>query len=237
MRCSISSSQSSLPGEALESSKQRAIDETAAAAACFLSTSAPHMARNQKRKRAASPADEEGDAKRDKAETSASAATAGGGAAGAGASSSDGEAAAESLRITPASQKDVGPAAKGRVMSAFEGYLTVVSGMYFNGDARASVKGKPKRDPSILPLQRRSTLGMLTSPARRERPLDEWNPRELAAFEASICAVGKNFSAIQKQVRTKSTKEIVEFFYLWKKTSHYDAWKKGYEKEYEIVEE
>ena len=202
-------------------------------APCFFPTLL-HMARNQKRKRAASPADaEEGDAKRDKSETAASSSAGG----GAGASSSEGETVAASPGITPASQKDVGPAAKGRVMSAFEGYLTVVSGMYFNGDARASVKGKPKRDPSILPLQRRSTLGMLTSPARRERPLDEWNPRELAAFEAAICAVGKNFSAIQKQVRTKSTKEIIEFFYLWKKTSHYDAWKKGYEKEYEIVEE
>ena len=62
--CSISSSQSSLPGEAFELEQaERAIDETAAAAACFLSTSAPHMARNQKRKRAASPADEEGDAR------------------------------------------------------------------------------------------------------------------------------------------------------------------------------
>eukprot|EP00937_MAST-01D_sp_MAST-1D-sp2_P002847 g2847.t1 len=190
------------------------------------------MGRNVKRKRTVSPAlGEEGAASKRAAPDAATA-----GAAGDTAANGD-EPSAVFASVAPATQKDVGPAAKGRVMAAFEGYLTVVSGMYYNGDASARVKGKPKRDPSILPLQRRSTLGMLTSPARREKPLDNWNPREVATFEAAICAVGKNFNAIQKQVRTKSTKEIVEFFYLWKKTSHYDAWKRDYEKEYEIVEE
>jgi hypothetical protein len=29
-------------------------------------------------------------------------------------------------------------------------------------------------------------------------------------------------------VRTKTVKEIIEFYYDWKKTSHYIAWKKNY---------
>ena len=201
------------------------------------------MVRQAKRKRGPSPANEEAagsDAKREKAsagEQGDGAAAEDGGAEAAGSSAAADAAELEVSGITPASQKDAGPGAKGRLMSSFEGFLTVVGGMYYNGDTAARTKGHPKRDPSILPLQRRSTLGIITSPVRREKPLENWNPREIAAFEATICAAGKNFHAIQKQVKTKTTKEIIEFFYLWKKTSHYDEWKKIYEKEYEIVDE
>lgn len=30
------------------------------------------------------------------------------------------------------------------------------------------------------------------------------------------------------QVKTKSTKEVIEFYYDWKKTDHYAEWKKSY---------
>jgi hypothetical protein len=29
-------------------------------------------------------------------------------------------------------------------------------------------------------------------------------------------------------VKTKTTKEVIEFYYDWKKTSHYKEWKKNY---------
>ena len=40
---------------------------------------------------------------------------------------------------------------------------------------------------------------------------------------------GKHFHTIQRMVKTKTTKEVVEFYYIWKKTSHYDMWKTVYE--------
>lgn len=30
------------------------------------------------------------------------------------------------------------------------------------------------------------------------------------------------------QIKTKSTQEIIEFYYMWKKTTHYQQWKKSY---------
>ena len=32
----------------------------------------------------------------------------------------------------------------------------------------------------------------------------------------------------QKHVKTKNTKEVIEFYYIWKKTAHYKVWKKQY---------
>jgi hypothetical protein len=56
-----------------------------------------------------------------------------------------------------------------------------------------------------------------------------WSPYEIACFEGSITLLGKNFHQIQKIVRTKSIKEIIEFYYIWKMTSHYQQWKKNFE--------
>ena len=42
---------------------------------------------------------------------------------------------------------------------------------------------------------------------------------------------GKDFYAISKEfppMATKSTQQIVDFYYLWKKTAHYKKWKKTY---------
>lgn len=39
------------------------------------------------------------------------------------------------------------------------------------------------------------------------------------------CSSPPLFSA---QVQTKTVKEIIEFYYEWKKTSHYLNWKKSY---------
>ncbi len=42
---------------------------------------------------------------------------------------------------------------------------------------------------------------------------------------------GKHFHIISKFVKTKSTKEIIEFYYIWKKTCHYRRWKNGFVEE------
>lgn len=65
----------------------------------------------------------------------------------------------------------------------------------------------------------------------RVRPttiLEQWNPREIALFEAAMYLHGKEFHKIQTVIRTKTTKDIVAFYYVWKKTSHYSKWKQQY---------
>jgi len=69
------------------------------------------------------------------------------------------------------------------------------------------------------------TLDLLLSPLRKPHVLDSWCPREIALFEAGICAVGKDFHAIARLITTKSCKECVDFYYVWKKSSHYALWK------------
>ena len=58
--------------------------------------------------------------------------------------------------------------------------------------------------------------------------LERWTPFEVAVFEASISLYGKRFTELHKIIRTKSCKEIIEFYYEWKKTHHYKQWKKAY---------
>lgn len=81
---------------------------------------------------------------------------------------------------------------------------------------------------SGIPLSRVNTLGYLTNPLRRRHAIEMWSPYEVAVFEACMTVYGKMFHKIQKQLITKSTKEIIEFYYFWKKTSHYKQWKKNY---------
>lgn len=58
--------------------------------------------------------------------------------------------------------------------------------------------------------------------------LECWNPREIALFEAGIWMHGKEFHKIALMVKTKSTKDVVAFYYIWKKTCHYQEWKAKY---------
>jgi len=48
------------------------------------------------------------------------------------------------------------------------------------------------------------TLDLLLSPLRKVHVLDNWAPREIALFEAGICAVGKDFHAIANLVRQQA---------------------------------
>ncbi|KFG44325.1 putative Myb-like DNA-binding domain protein [Toxoplasma gondii MAS] len=70
-----------------------------------------------------------------------------------------------------------------------------------------------------------SPLELLTSPLRKDNVIDLWGPKEVALFEAGICKYGKDFSALQRLIQTKTTCEIVDFYYLWKQTNRYLAWK------------
>jgi|EP00979_Chaetoceros_neogracilis_P001156 hypothetical protein len=78
------------------------------------------------------------------------------------------------------------------------------------------------------PVESISALSILTSPMRRPTVVEKWSPYEIAVFEAALSLVGKHFHKVQKFVKTKNTKEVVEFYYVWKKTVHYKVWKKQY---------
>ncbi|KAL3772610.1 hypothetical protein ACHAWU_002516 [Discostella pseudostelligera] len=76
------------------------------------------------------------------------------------------------------------------------------------------------------PIEQTTALGYLSSPLRRPSVIEKWSPYEIALFEGALAYHGKLFHLISKHfVTTKSTKEIIEFYYIWKKTSHGRRWK------------
>jgi hypothetical protein len=87
------------------------------------------------------------------------------------------------------------------------------------------------------PIEQVTALGYLTSPLRRPTVIEKWSPYEITTFEAAMTLHGKQFHLVQKWVKTKCTKEIVEFYYIWKKTSHYRRWKGQFESEIESEDE
>jgi hypothetical protein len=78
------------------------------------------------------------------------------------------------------------------------------------------------------PVEAISVLQFLKSPMRRSSVLERWSPLEVALFEAALAEYGKEFHKVQGEIKTKTTNEIVDFYYVWKKTPHYKLWKKQY---------
>lgn len=108
-------------------------------------------------------------------------------------------------------------------------YLNAIGGMYYRNHAAMQKDGAGggaevwvSSDYDKLEYP---TLDLLLSPLRKPHVLDLWCPREIALFEAGICAVGKDFHAIANLIGTKDCKECVDFYYIWKKSSHYAMWK------------
>ena len=77
-------------------------------------------------------------------------------------------------------------------------------------------------------LSRVNTLGYLTSSLRRPSVLEKWSPYDVAVFESCLTLFGKDFWQVSKILKSKSTMEVIEFYYSWKKTDHYKQWKRGY---------
>jgi len=61
---------------------------------------------------------------------------------------------------------------------------------------------------------------------------EKWSRREISSFQESLLRHGKDFSAVAKEIGSKSREECVMFYQLWKKvcSSEYDrvrtVWKK-----------
>mmetsp|Transcript_14383 Transcript_14383/g.23745 ORF Transcript_14383/g.23745 Transcript_14383/m.23745 type:complete len:211 (+) Transcript_14383:69-701(+) len=82
----------------------------------------------------------------------------------------------------------------------------------------------------MVATQRVTALGYLTSPLRRGTVWEDWSPKEVALFEAALFHYGKEFAKMKHAcLPHKTTKDVVAFYYVWKKTSHYQNWKKQYE--------
>ena len=64
-----------------------------------------------------------------------------------------------------------------------------------------------------------TTLDLLLSPIRRVTARESWNNKEIAIFEAAMCKYPKQFSTIAKLVKTKTTQEIVKFYYTSDETN------------------
>jgi hypothetical protein len=78
------------------------------------------------------------------------------------------------------------------------------------------------------PLEHISVLAFLKSPLRRPSIIEKWSPYEVSVFEGALLHHGKEFHLVSREIKTKSTKEVIDFYYIWKKTAHYKKWKEQY---------
>jgi Myb-like DNA-binding domain len=100
-------------------------------------------------------------------------------------------------------------------------------------DSLPTSTGASSSNPAMIPqsqyLVHLSALGYLKSAVRRPQVMERWSPYEIALFEAAIAEYGKEFAKIQREIGpTKTVAEVIEFYYLWKKTTHYPRWKQEY---------
>ena len=87
------------------------------------------------------------------------------------------------------------------------------------------------------PMESVSILSFLKSPLRRPSVMEKWSPYEIAVFEGSLLRFGKEFRQVSKQIGSKSTREVIDFYYIWKKTGHYQNWKARYVADHELVDD
>ncbi|KAF9424456.1 putative PHD type zinc finger protein with BAH domain-containing protein, partial [Podila epigama] len=81
-------------------------------------------------------------------------------------------------------------------------------------------------DRALLELQKNDfdadkALDIMAKLTKRDFDIRDWSAEEIAAFEEGIQACGHELFAIKNRVATRSMKDIVRFFYHWKKTERY----------------
>ena len=124
--------------------------------------------------------------------------------------------------------------AVGHLMMPPDKTVASISGCAGAGGAAAG-GGVGNVNPYSDGLERITTLGYLTSPLRQRTVWEDWSPREVALFEAALMQYGKDFSRIaHKHLMNKETKDVVAFYYIWKKTQHYKEWKRQYQPDDDI---
>jgi len=124
-------------------------------------------------------------------------------------------------------QKEQGIPQRWRAHQMAEDYISLASSITLPPISKLGPYGYT---PTIgqYPIEQVTVLGYLTSELRRPTVIEKWNPYEISIFEAALAIHGKVFHTISKIVKTKNTKEVIEFYYVWKKTSHGKRWKNSY---------
>ncbi|KAF8988485.1 putative PHD type zinc finger protein with BAH domain-containing protein [Haplosporangium bisporale] len=81
-------------------------------------------------------------------------------------------------------------------------------------------------DRALLELQKSGfdadkALDEISGVQKRDFDIRDWTQKEIDAFEEGIRIYGHELFAIKKKVETRSMKDVVRFFYQWKKTERY----------------
>eukprot|EP00924_Labyrinthula_sp_SR-Ha-C_P013401 snap_masked-scaffold_5-processed-gene-1.24-mRNA-1 protein AED:0.29 eAED:0.29 QI:0/-1/0/1/-1/1/1/0/160 len=86
-------------------------------------------------------------------------------------------------------------------------------------------KDRLKLNPLYCDFTGNMGLGIIDSPIYTPKIEDTWSIEEIKLFEGAIYQLGKEFTSISKLIKTKTTKEVIQFYYIWKKSKKYKAWK------------
>ncbi|CAM9905755.1 unnamed protein product, partial [Scytosiphon promiscuus] len=115
-----------------------------------------------------------------------------------------------------------------------EDYVNTCGGIVYPRVAVGAFGYKPEE--GRFPMERPTTLGMLKTPLRRGSVIEKWSPYQVGLFEAAISTHGKVFHKVAEEVDGKSVPDVVEFYYMWKKTNHYKQWKAMFRAEQSILQ-
>jgi hypothetical protein len=107
-----------------------------------------------------------------------------------------------------------------------EDYVHLVGNMMYPGTKFRPYGYNPEKHQ--YPLDGISLLGFIKSKFRRPTIVEKWSPYEIAVFEGGLLHYGKEFREVSRQIGTKSTQEVIDFYYIWKKTAHYKRWKEQF---------
>ena len=133
-------------------------------------------------------------------------------------------------RLAMSEEKGAIEAKRNLIQDFHERYLGIVESLYFRKMRRRGkaleMDGTSDTAPIAYPLPE---AGFLTSNLRPSNAMERWAPLEIAQFEAALRLWGKKFSRISDLIPSKTTREVIEFYYTWKKTSHYKEWKDSFQ--------
>jgi len=122
-----------------------------------------------------------------------------------------------------------------KVHQMAEDYTSLVGSMMYPATQFQPYGYNPKERQ--YPIEKISLLGFIKSPLRRPTVIEKWSPYEIAVFEGSMLHYGKEFLSVSRQIGTKTTQEVIDFYYVWKKTAHYKKWKQQYISEDDLLDD
>lgn len=122
-----------------------------------------------------------------------------------------------------------------RVHQMAEDYTSFVGSMMYPATQFQPYGYNPEERQ--YPIEKISLLGFIKSPLRRPTIIEKWSPYEIAVFEGSMLHYGKEFRNVSRQIGTKTTQEVIDFYYIWKKTAHYKKWKEQYISDEDLIDQ